>query len=389
MKTPVHLVIAAVLFVGVLQAQEAVPGNTLAATGYYRVENVNDRWFFISPKGERYIALGANHVGKYLNLQADELGLLARFDGDQDKAAEFLIDQMKRMGLTAGEAYAPIDPRVAEALPWVANIHFPFKSKFEFDVFDPDTEQRLSDSIIDQTSAIRDNPMVLGLAFADLPVWNEKRVAFYEKLNKDAPGSKQLAEFRRQGKTDHEFLGHVAIALYRVLAAACDRGAPNHLFFGERFQLRDAPDEVLVAVGKHVDVFCTQALIRSPQRPPEWQRFQADRYDYEHKLTGKPMIIIDWAAPFSLAETYETDRGTLYAEREAAEQARTWLIDAMKRHYMIGVFKCQLIGLHGNDHWFEGKARRTFLQDNGTEFNIRTDVTREVHAAALRQAFQN
>lgn len=362
---------------------------TSKATGFFRVEEFNDRWLFVTPEGHGYVALGANHVGKYLDLQADEMGLLDRFDGDRDKAAEYLIGEMKQMGLTAGEAYAPLAPELKPVLPWVANFRFPAKSKFAFDVFDPAFQEKLRESVINQCLEIRDDPMVLGIAFADLPVWDGRRVRFFEQLAPSSPGGKALAEFRAAGKSGNDFLGHVADVLYEQLASACRRGAPNHLFFGERHRLRGTPDEVLRSVGKHVDVFCTQALILSPQRPPEWQLFQADRYDYEQKLTGKPMMIIDWAAPFSLNGQFDTEMGTLRAEQQAAEEAATWLIECMKRPYMIGVFKCQLIGLHGNDRWFEGKARRTYLKDNGTSFPHRTSITQRAHQTVLRNAYKS
>ncbi len=360
---------------------------SLEATGFFRVEEINGRWLFVTPEGHGYVALGANHVGKYLDLQADEMGLLDRFGGDRAKAAEHLIQQMRQMGLNAGEAYAPLAPELKPVLPWVANLRFPAKSKFAFDVFDPEFQQKLRESVIQQCSEFQDDPMVLGIAFADLPVWDQRRVEFYEHLGDSAPGAKQLAKFRQEGKSDQEFLGHVADTLYSALKQACRRGAPNHLFFGERHRLRGTPDAVLRSVGKHVDVFCTQALILSPQRPPEWQVFQAARYDCEQRLTGKPMVIIDWAAPFSLSESMETDRGTLQPEQRAAEEASQWLVEAMKRPYMIGVFKCQLIGLHGNDRWFDGKSRRTYLKDDGTTFKHRTEITRRAHAQALRTAY--
>ena len=358
------------------------------ATGFFRIQKVNQRWMFITPEGHGYFALGANHVGKYLDLQANDMGLLQKFGGDRAEAARYLIGQMKQMGLTAGEAYAPLAPELKPELPWVANLRFPAKSKFAFDVFDPKFQDRLLQSVVKQCEGFRDDPMVLGIAFCDLPVWDKRRINYFENLAPDSPGAKQLAEFRRDGKTDEQFLGHVADVLYAQLKRACKRGAPNHLFFGERHRLRGTPDEVLCSVGKHVDVFCTQALILSPQRPPEWQVFQQERYDYEQQLTGKPMMIIDWAAPFSLNGEFETEKGTLQAEKEAAEVAANWLVACMSRPYMVGVFKCQLVGLHGNDRWFEGKARRTYLRDDGTAFTHRTEITRKAHRDALNVAFQ-
>ena len=377
--------------VSIAQQKDKYGGNTnikMEATGCFRVEQINDRWLFVTPAGHGYVALGANHVGKYLDLQAKEMGLLSKYDNDRPEAARFLIDEMKQMGLTAGEAYAPIAPELKDALPWVANLTLPVKSKFAFDVFDPDFQKKLQQSVIEQCVELRNDPMVLGIAFYDLPVWDHRRVKFFETLDSASPGGKQLAKYRAAGKSDDEFLGHVADVLYEHVAKACRAGAPNHLFFGERHRLRGTPDEVLRSVGKHVDVFCTQALILSPQRPPEWQVFQAERYDYEQQLTRKPMVIIDWAAPFSLTGTLQTEKGTLYPEEKAAQQSAAWLIECLQRPYMVGVFKCQLIGLHGNDRWFDGKARRTYLKDDGSEFEHRTEITRKAHQTALQVAYQ-
>lgn len=359
------------------------------ASGFFRVEEINGRWLFVTPEGHGYFAMGANHVGKYLDQQAGEMGLLQKFGGDRTKAAQFLANEMKGMGLTAGEAYAPIAPELKNQLPWVANLKFPGASKFAFDVFDPVFQQRLRESVLDQCVSIRDDPWVLGIAFADLPVWDQRRIKFFEGLDPSTPGGQRLAKHRAAGKSDNEFLGLVADSLYGQLAGACGQAAPNHLFFGERHRLRGTPDEVLQSIGKHVDVFCTQALILSPQRPPEWQVFQAERYDYEQRLTGKPMMVIDWAAPFSLGEKIQTDRGTLFPEKRAADQAANWLQQCVMRPYMIGVFKCQLIGLHANDRWFDGKARRTYLQDDGDAFAYRTATTREAHQSALAAVYRS
>jgi hypothetical protein len=63
--------------------------------------------------------------------------------------------------------------------------------------------------------------------------------------------------------------------------------------------------------------FCTQAIIFAAQRPPEWQVFQPAGYDREFALVNKPMMIVDWAAPFSLSAAFEHEPGTIEAEAEA------------------------------------------------------------------------
>lgn len=51
------------------------------------------------------------------------------------------------------------------------------------------------------------------------------------------------------------------------------------------------------------------------------------------------MIVIDWAARF-LEAAFDED-------------------------YIVGVFRCQLIGVHGNDRWFPARRmKRTYLRDD-------------------------
>ncbi|MBM3889060.1 MAG: hypothetical protein FJ388_08025, partial [Verrucomicrobia bacterium] len=80
------------LSAGVVSAQTDRFGGNIAiqreATGHFRVEQVNGRWLFITPEGHGYLALGANHTGKYMSGQ--HAALLKRFNGDEAKAGDAL-----------------------------------------------------------------------------------------------------------------------------------------------------------------------------------------------------------------------------------------------------------------------------------------------------------
>ena len=95
------------------------------ATGHFRVEQVDGRWMFITPEGHGYVALGANHVGKFLDHPEQPQPLYARLGGDRKAAEDALHEAMLDMGLNAGEAYAPLLPSLTERLPYVVNIDFP------------------------------------------------------------------------------------------------------------------------------------------------------------------------------------------------------------------------------------------------------------------------
>lgn len=353
------------------------------ATGFFRVENVDGRWMFITPEGHGYLALGVNHIDVFLAGQAD--AMLQRLGGDRRKVEEELFQSVQDLGFNAGGAYGSDEKQFQ--LPWVASLQYPGGEKFKMDVFDPAWQAKLRAAVLRQCKAFANDPFVLGVSFIDIPHYRNFRIHYFRTLPESAPGRKRYEEAKRDGLTDDEFMGIVADTLYGQLKAAVREGAPHHLFLGEKFQLRDAPDPVLKAVGKHVDVFCTQALVRSEHRPPEWQTFQKEAFDHEFQLTGKPMLIIDWSAPFSFGEAFECSAGLVKPEAEAAADRAKWLSDACAQPYLIGVFRCFLLGLHPNDKMLEGRGRRSCLRDDGTPFPVITESTGAANRMVLQRVF--
>ena len=396
------------------------------ATGWFRVEQVNGRWLFVTPQGHGYLALGANHTGQYLQEPEQSAGLYERVGDAPHGAEEAMYQAYLEAGLNAGEAYAPLNPYLKQRLPYIVHLNYP-GSKFAFDIFDDSVQTVFRQQLTAECRSVAHDSLVLGVAFVDLPVWDTRRVDFFRSLPATAPGKNEYVRFlenRYQGniqrlnqaygtsfpsferlqattdwplavdqptvqRDDALFMGRIAEVLYPLLKSIVREGAPHHLFMGERYVLRMVPEPVLRVVGRHVDVFCTQALILSPQRPPEWQVFQEDGYDSTFALVQKPMIVIDWATPFSLDETYVNDRGTIKEEAAAAEDVATWIEAALEQPYLIGVFKCQFIGTHGNDRWFPaGRMKRTLWQDDGTAFPVMTERVAQAHREALQRAYQ-
>jgi len=396
------------------------------ATGWFRVEEVDNRWMFITPQGHGYVALGANHTGRYLNEREQSASLYERIDDNREQAEKIMHQAYLESGYNAGEAYAPLNPYLRERLPHIAHINYP-DSKHAFDIFDDSVQTAFRQHLLPQCQTIASDSLLLGIALVDLPIWDSRRVDFYRSLPPSAPGKQQYHKFLTNQyatieelnesygtslasfdelleNTDWEldteqtsvqqdddlFMGQIAEKLYPLLRDIVREGAPNHLFLGERYVLRMVPEPVLQAVAKYVDVFCTQALILSPQRPPEWQVFQQQGYDSTFAIVQKPIIIVDWATPFSLDETYTTDRGTVKEETQAAEDVAQWVKDALAQPYIVGVFKCQFIGTHGNDRWFpEGRMKRTLWQDDGTAFPVMTDRVSQAHREALVEVYES
>ncbi len=395
------------------------------ATGWFRTEEVNGRWLFITPAGHGYLALGANHTGRYLREAEQSNSLYERVAGDSLQAQEAMYQAYRAAGLNAGEAYSPLNPYLKERLPYIAHFDYP-GSKHAFDVFDDSVQTAFRQLLIPACRQIATDSLVLGVAFVDLPIWDFRRVDFFRSLPTAASGKTEYVRFLEDRYTgdvqrfneaygtqfasfddlsaatewtldttqptvqedDELFMGRIAAVLYPLLKGIVREGAPHHLFMGERYVLRMVPEPVLRVAGQHVDIFCTQALILSPQRPPEWQVFQQAGFDSTFAIVQKPMVVIDWATPFSLDSTYVNDRGTIKEEAAAAEDVAQWVTSALEQPYIIGVFKCQFIGTHGNDRWFpEGRMKRTLWQDDGTAFPVMTERVAQAHREALQRAY--
>ena len=186
------------------------------ATGFFRVEQVNGRWMFITPEGHRYLALGANHIGKFMQYQSAEL--LQRFKGDEAKAGATLAQTIRDLGLNAGEAYAPFWPKLQTEMPWVANISYSQGSlNYQFDVFDPAWQAKLREHVVSECRAIANDPFVLGIAFVDQPEWGTKRLEYFRSLPENAPGKKRLIEHQQSAASNEGFLGLVADSHYAQL----------------------------------------------------------------------------------------------------------------------------------------------------------------------------
>jgi hypothetical protein len=394
------------------------------ATGYFRVEQIKQRWFFIAPDGHPFIALGANHVGLYWQNQAAEMGLFARHNNDRAAASEALYQSIRELGLNAGDAYQSV-AAYQRRLPFIQPFEYLETKGEHLDVFDAAMRQRIIAHVTARARAIADNPWGIGLVGPDLPVWDSRRVNRFREAEPESAGRQRYAAFLRERHgdiakvnaiyatkfasfaelaaapkltfetkateakaADEAFAALLAKQLFRIARAAVKAGAPHHLYLGERTQLRSVPDAVLKVMGKYVDVFCTQAIIRVPRAVPEWQVFQRDGYDHEFALVNKPMMIVDWAAPFSLGEPFDSAQGRIKAEAEATADAVQFLHDAFARPYLTGIFICQLIGTHPNDkNFFDLKAHRTYLRPDGTRYAVRSQRLRETNAAILQKLY--
>jgi hypothetical protein len=419
------------------------------ATGWFRFEAIGGRWFFVTPEGHPFVALGANHMGPYLRTQGRESGLWRRLGAtDAAQAAAAFLPEIRALGLNAGDAYQP-EETYKRALPWISFFWYGPQNQTFVDVFDAAQLAAVRRRALEHARSVADNPWVLGLGGPDLQIWDAKLVRRYRELPPASAGRRRYLEFLRArhggeiarlnaaygtafasfdalaaapkialpedaaddaldpfvyrwrlpvppedsprplAQADHDaFCALVAATLFPVVRAAVNEGAPHHLFLGEHLALRMTPDAVLAEMAKHIDGYLAQAVEISPRRPPEWQIFDAPAWDREAALVGKPVIVCDWGALFSFGESFDHRGGLVKPEQEASDDAARWIQDAFARPYVVGLFLCKLAGNHRNDTaFFQDRASRTYLQPDGAPYAYRTATFRAAAFAAQAAAY--
>jgi len=411
---------------------------TREATGFFRTEKVNGRWLLITPEGHGYVALGANHTG-YMPASKKN-GFWEEHRDDIDRGAEILLEKLKEFGLNAGSSFEH-EPRHAHALPRVARLYYaPGEDRlgpagYGPDVFDDAALAKLRAFIIERVKPYANDPWVIGISASNIPPWDDRRMQRVRASEPNAPMRRKYQEFiqgryaditaynrvyedqlssfdplasaealkpfpqNKNTRADNDaFMALIADRLYAATRSAIREGAPNHLFLGESVTFRNLPDPVLKAIGPHIDAYSGQVIEFSwgariiedvPGQAENWRVFNKVAFDHVHALTGKPIIVDDWVASFSLGETYDTgtECGVFYDEKRATEEAAEWLMTAFKQPHLIGVFMCTPIGTHAADRLLGGTSRRSYFRDDGTPFPVRTDMMKKANREALQAAY--
>ena len=86
------------------------------------------------------------------------------------------------------------------------------------------------------------------------------------------------------------FLRLIAREYFRIVGTTQRKYTPDHLVFGERFAFNTLVPEVFEEMLPYVDAIAIQ--------PPFQSHFPKEKFEEIHKLSGKPILICDFAVRF-------------------------------------------------------------------------------------------
>lgn len=328
MKLTLSILIALGLFAGPTQGDDNQPRN-IALT------KIEGRHWLVGPDGKPFFAHGITHVSNNR----------AKFDFGEISVA------CKKLGFNAYGYGCPSQLR--SDMPYVESWNhlvpistYRGKTGIKFvDIFDPQQQKKLDAGVRANCFRHRGNPHnVIGYCWTDLAAWPLRNstgrnwVDFIRGLPEDAHGQKAYRKFLETWEGDDDkardqaFLRLIAREYFRVVGSAQRKYAPDHLVFGDRFAFNTFDNDVVSEMLPWVDGIAIQ--------PPFWGPFPKQKLDEIYKLTGKPILLCDFAIRFKDGDK-DVRMWKLADDSIAAGKAYTdYVKAAIDTDYIVGIFWC-------------------------------------------------
>ncbi|MBW6502384.1 MAG: hypothetical protein K0B05_13420 [Bacteroidales bacterium] len=377
--------------------------NTRArATGYFRVEKIDGRWWFIDPEGHYFISTGSTGIspgGSFARTEGREyiytafvpeeltqsdrrLGrasfftwnLYRRFGPDYyEKWKDFTVRRMDDWGLNTIANWSDAGFGRSQRKPYVATLSgwgFEARTMGMPDVYSPDYARIVDEAAARQCAPLRNDPFLLGYFVGNEPPWpgRENELINIILEGDDTPMKAALTEYLAGEDTPERrraFVYDTYMKFIRIVNTAIKKHDPNHLNLGLRFGGNPPDDLVRASASIGFDVFSLNIYGYSAY--PE-------RLSKIDELTGLPIIIgefhfgtIERGLSPGLRQTIsQQERGTAY---------RYYVENAVAHPSLIGT------------HWFQWWDQPSTGRGDGENYNIGlVDVTDQPYRALIDAA---
>ena len=261
-------------------------GPQLEATGFFRVEKVRGKWWFVDPNGWLFFSLGVgsiltpNHSTRVAGREKYFEAVPRKPDGDFPDRVSFTHENLvRRFGASWREPFAKLVN--ARCKSWGFNTlgcwcadYITSRHRLPYTA----TIDVSSETVLPswkKTPVLRPVPDVFSDRFvADLTA----RVEALSKRIKDDPWCLGVfVDNEMNWSGCGEAAGAAAEKYYTTVRAVLKKSLPNHLYLGSR--IHQAPKEVWVAAARHCDVVSSNIYLVEP----------AD--DLERYAPDKPLLV--------------------------------------------------------------------------------------------------
>jgi len=320
--------------------------NTHAkATGFFRVEQVDGKWWFIDPEGHLFLSMGLNGTP----------GGGAGFGSEP--GSERTNRRLNSWGFTTGGQKRPS----TVMLRWPRAVNYLGLP----DVYSPQFTAEIDAAANSQCASHKDDPLLLGYFVGNEPPWNgrENQLCDLILAGPDTVTKSALKDFLASGDTAPRRREFVLTSFKKYLEIVCGavrKYDPNHLVLGIRFGGRMA-DEAMIAT-QIFDV-CS---INVYEYEPTKQLIRAAR------LTGRPILI----GEFHIGVPADgLAAGLVQAKVERGIAYRYYVEQAASLPWFVGAY------------WFEWRDEPVLGRMDGENYNIGfVDVTDRPYTELVQAA---
>lgn len=347
-------------------------------TGRWHIEEINGRYWFVTPDGHGCFLTGVNHISSA-----------------GSKVDKETLQNLKNWNINCAGYNPGIFAR--SEMPYFVGLslhsaeHWKTADSFGFDdVFCDTFADAVDKKIRLACEKNRNNPFAVGYALTDTPRYDidisRKRrgndwVSAIRRMGKETGGKQRYIRFLRERykdidlfkkayrlevnsfdqlleydfenieltrkairEDDYDFLTLIAERLCKLTQAAFKKYDPDAIVMSERFKKHDHTDAIIELAGRYYDVICVQpGPTTGPEagQGPDESEFDAAYWRKLHQMTGKPIFICDHACSFYTPEYSRTLWHQFETETEAAHFYDFYLKQVIEEPYMPAYSRCQ------------------------------------------------
>jgi hypothetical protein len=263
----------------------------VAATGFFRVEKIDGRWWAVDPEGYLYIHKAPNSI-HLDDFTADEIYQLLPqygFNGTGSWTDEALFDSPLKE--QAPLAYCP-------KISFIALYRRDRDPRIEMPVFDAAFETYCNQKALEFSPYVND-PHVFGYFSDNELSWRDDGLPAHLDINdpSDANYATAVAFLADRGKTpsnwntddQYAYMAVMAERYYSVVSAAIKNVDPNHMYIGSRCHSTEKTVQAFMEnAGKYVDIFTMNHYHRWGARKVEIANMA--------EWSGRPLMVTEFYA---------------------------------------------------------------------------------------------
>ena len=292
------------------------------ASGFFRVEKVDGRWWFVDPDGYLFLSHGVDCVnpgggenardvdkreGMFKQLPPDQFkqnyhgretasfgawNLYRRYgENYREKSCEWVIKRMNRWGLNTVANWSSPEVYGLNRIAYTQQLRgLDMESKLMglADVYASGFVARIDSAMKSYLPQNKDNPWIIGYFVGNEPSWlgQEARLCDLILQGEDRPLKTELEKFLKDENTPErkkQFIFQTFRIFLQTVKATMKRYDSNHLNLGIRFgNLNELNEELLKICHDSFDVLSFNCYSLMPGK---------EMMDRALRLTGMPMII--------------------------------------------------------------------------------------------------